>query len=65
MDHSESKANIAAVVTQDQHFILGGGVPVFVVSNSEELQQLAGSLERILDSSAHELNKHTIIIVSR
>lgn len=59
------KVKIAAIVTQNQSLISGGGVPVFIAHNREELQKLSSSLERILDSSAHEINQQTIIIVSR
>lgn len=65
MDKSDKKANIAAIVTQNQNLILGGGVPVFIVHDREELQKLSSSLEKILDSSAHEINQQTVIIVSR
>lgn len=65
MDKPDNKVKIAAIVTQNQSLISGGGVPVFITHNREELQKLSSSLERILDSSAHEINQQTIIIVSR
>lgn len=65
MDKADKNILIAAIVTQNQNSIHGGGVPVFIVHNREELQKLSSRLERILDSSAHEINQQTIIIVSR
>lgn len=65
VDTEENKAKIAAIVTQNQNVILGGGAPVFLVHDKEELQKISSSLGKILDSAAHEINDQTIIIVAR
>lgn len=56
---------IIAIVTTNAERIQGGGCPVFLVENNESVQKIGKRLQRITDSSAHELDESTIIIVSR
>ncbi|WP_062107012.1 capping complex subunit for YIEGIA [Bacillus niameyensis] len=61
----EKQTAIIAIVTTKAGHIQGGGSPVFIVDNNETAQKMGKRLERIMDSSAHELDENTIIIVSR
>ncbi|WP_020616697.1 capping complex subunit for YIEGIA [Paenibacillus daejeonensis] len=55
---------IRAVVTlnREQH---GGGAPIFIVDTEAQLQEIAFLLEKILDTSAHDLKNGTFILVER
>jgi hypothetical protein len=53
---------ILAVVTIDRHQV-AGGAPIFYASSEDELQQLAFTLEKIMDAMAHTLNERTMILV--
>lgn len=55
-------AKIVAVVALQADKV-GGGAPIFVADTKEQLQQIAFSLEKILDAAAHELNDGTMILV--
>jgi len=55
-------ANIAAVVALQSEQV-AGGAPIFVTKSKEEQQQIAFTLEKILDAAAHELDNGTIILV--
>ncbi len=55
---------MVAIVTTESVRIKGGGVPVFIEENEKGLYERSASLESILDASAHEIDPHTIIIVS-
>ncbi|MCJ7843526.1 hypothetical protein MUB24_22145 [Lederbergia sp. NSJ-179] len=61
----DRKSSIVAVVTTKKENISSGGAPVFLANNKTDLQKLARRLERIMDSSAYELNETTLIIVAR
>lgn len=58
-------AEIVAVITTKPEVIQGGGAPVFIVINEMELQEISMTIEKIMDASAHEVNKDTVIIVAR
>jgi ABC-type uncharacterized transport system substrate-binding protein len=53
---------ILAVITADRSRV-GGGAPVFYANDVKEVQQIAFTLEKILDGIAHELLPDTLIIV--
>lgn len=53
---------IMAVITLQKDKI-GGGAPIFVVDNPEELQKVAFTLEKILDGMIHEITSQTLVIV--
>lgn len=55
-------AKIVAIVVHNAHQV-DGGAPIFIAGSPEEQQQLAFSLEKILDANAHDLKNGTIIIV--
>ncbi|OEF97287.1 hypothetical protein BHF71_03900 [Vulcanibacillus modesticaldus] len=54
---------ILAIVTKNKEQIIGGGAPIFIAENDEELQRTAFLLEKILDGIAHDLENGAIIIV--
>ncbi|NEU31013.1 hypothetical protein GN156_09515 [bacterium LRH843] len=58
-------ATIVAVVTSNEERAKGGGAPVFIVKDHDALQKVGGSLEKILDCTAHEITDDTLIIVER
>lgn len=62
---SNEHATIVAVVSTKATSIQAGGAPVFIVSDTKELQKMSMSLEKILDAAAHTLNDQTIILVAR
>jgi hypothetical protein len=51
-----------AIVTTDRNKV-GGGAPIFIVQDDAEQQEVAFSLEKILDANAHDLKNGTIILV--
>jgi hypothetical protein len=55
-------AQIVAVVTTDGGKV-GGGAPIFIVSDETERQKVAFSLEKMLDCIAQDLNNGTMILV--
>lgn len=55
-------AKIAAIIALQANNV-GGGAPIFVAESKEQQQQVAFTLEKILDAAAHELNDGTIILV--
>ncbi|KXH81745.1 hypothetical protein [Sporosarcina sp. HYO08] len=59
------QATIAAVITMSPDQVMGGGAPIFVVENHKELQMVSMTLEKIMDASAHEITKETLVIVAR
>lgn len=60
----EQPTQIIAIITTQRESITGGGVPVFIVKSKTKLQETSSSLEKILDASAHEIDKQTMIIVA-
>lgn len=52
---------MAVVVTNPEQ--IAGGAPIFITKNAEEQQQVAFTLEKILDSTAHDLKNGVIILV--
>lgn len=57
--------SILAIVTTAKENVSGGGAPIFIAHSKEELQKFGVILSKVLDSSAHELNPDTIVIVNR
>ncbi|WP_048602331.1 capping complex subunit for YIEGIA [Rubeoparvulum massiliense] len=53
---------ILAIVSMDSQQVSGGS-PIFIVENEVELQQVAFSLEKILDGIAHAITEKIMIIV--
>ena len=53
---------ILAVITTDRERV-GGGAPIFIGQHQEEVQQIAFSLEKIMDATAHDLKNGIMIIV--
>ncbi|AMA73591.1 MULTISPECIES: capping complex subunit for YIEGIA [Aneurinibacillus] len=53
---------ILAIITTDRTHV-GGGAPIFYAKQEKELQQIAFTLEKILDGIAHEITPDTLIIV--
>ena len=53
---------ILAVVTSDMR-VVAGGAPIFLGTDEQDCEQIAGSLSRILDAMAHSLENGTYIIV--
>jgi hypothetical protein len=53
---------ILAIVTTEREKV-GGGAPIFFVKDDAEQQQIAFSLEKILDANAHDLKNGAIILV--
>lgn len=61
---NELPTNILAIITTKQEGLKGGGVPIFISKDRDELQQTSSRLEKILDASAHEIDQNTMIIVA-
>ncbi|WP_409346646.1 capping complex subunit for YIEGIA [Paenibacillus sp. MBLB4367] len=55
-------AKIVAVVVYRAEQV-DGGAPIFIAEGPVEQQQLAFSLEKILDANAHDLKNGVIILV--
>lgn len=55
-------SRILAVIAVNKEQI-AGGAPIFLVSSQEEQEQMAFSLEKILDANAHDLKNGLMIIV--
>lgn len=55
-------SQILAVVTLTKERV-GGGAPIFVADQEDDLQKIAFSLEKILDANAHDLKNGTMILV--
>lgn len=53
---------ILAVITQSKEKI-AGGAPIFIEPDKEKMQQLAFTLEKIMDAMVHEVSEDTLIIV--
>ncbi|GAA0369621.1 capping complex subunit for YIEGIA [Bacillus horti] len=59
----EMKKSILAIVTTSEQNIKGGGAPVFIVKDHDEIQHKIFLLENILDAMGHELDEQTFILV--
>jgi hypothetical protein len=55
--------NIVGVITTNKGAV-GGGAPIFITENREQLQLIAHLLEKVLDCAAHEVHKDLFIIVN-
>ena len=62
MTNIEGKRILAVITTQPD--LVSGGAPIFIGSDESECVKIAGSLSRILDAMAHQLENGTLIIVS-
>lgn len=54
--------SILAIVSTSKELV-GGGAPIFIVKDAEELQRKIFLLENILDAMAHELDDSTYVMV--
>ena len=52
---------IVAIVTINRDYV-GGGAPIFIVPNEEELQRVSSLLESITDTTAHDLRNDVMIL---
>ena len=52
---------LAAITTNRDR--IAGGVPIFIESTTDLMQQTAFTLEKILDGMVHEVSADTLIIV--
>jgi Capping complex subunit for YIEGIA len=57
-------AKIAAVVTTRKEEV-GGGAPIFIAHNSEDMRKIAFLLEKLLDCAAAEISETLFLIVDR
>lgn len=57
-------SNILAIVTTSDKKVHGGGAPTFYAEHEQAMQQVAFTLEKILDATAHDLKNGVIIIVN-
>jgi hypothetical protein len=55
-------SKIVAVITVDKEK-MAGGAPIFIASSREEQEQIAFSLEKIMDANAHALKNGLMIII--
>ncbi len=62
---NDQKASIIAIVTTAEKYIKGGGAPIFIVDNEEQLEEVSKDLEKIMDAAAHQLNPNTMLLVAR
>ena len=54
---------ILAIITEDSQLVSGGGAPVFIASTTEEKEQMALNLSRILGGMIHDLGNGVFFIV--
>lgn len=54
---------VAVVTLHDQ--VVGGHAPTFYVQSEEEQQELAFTLEKIMNAAAHNLKNGVFVLVSR
>lgn len=62
MDTSLKEA-ILAIVTSNPDKVSGGGCPVFLAQNQEEMEKTSLLLARILGGMVHDLENDVFIIV--
>lgn len=53
---------IVAVITADKETV-AGGAPIFIARTKEEQEQIAFSLEKIMDAAVHDLKNGLLIVV--
>ncbi|MCS1350966.1 capping complex subunit for YIEGIA [Mechercharimyces sp. CAU 1602] len=53
---------ILAIITSNKEKV-GGGAPIFVARDADELTSISFILEKILDGIAHKIDEETMIIV--
>lgn len=59
---NQNTDSILAVVTVNKDMV-SGGAPIFFARNEDELVSISVNLSRILDSTVHELEGGTYILV--
>ncbi len=52
-----------ACITVDPERVVGGGIPVFIADDEEEMAQMATVMSRILDAAAHDLGNGVFLVV--
>ncbi|MFO8060481.1 MAG: hypothetical protein R6U70_07495 [Bacillota bacterium] len=52
-----------ACITTDPGRVDGGGVPVFIAGDEEEMAEMALLLSRILDAVAHDMGNGVFLVV--
>ncbi len=52
-----------ACITTDPERVVGGGVPVFVAGDEEEMAEMALQMSRILDAVAHDMGNGVFLVV--
>lgn len=57
-----SGSGILAVISLNKDLV-SGGAPIFFARNEEEMETVAGYLEKILDAMVHDLGNGTYIVV--
>jgi len=63
MSKVKLEKNAVFLVTADPTKVVGGGVPVIIVHNEEEMESVAGRLSRIMDAVAHDLGTGVYLVV--
>ena len=56
-------SKIVAIAALKESDVRGGGVPTFYSDDTASMQNIAFTLEKILDATAHDLKNGTIILV--
>ncbi|MFC5467792.1 hypothetical protein ACFPPD_03615 [Cohnella suwonensis] len=57
-------AKIVGIVTTARESV-GGGAPIFIAKDREDLQTVSHLLEKVLDCAVHEVHSDLFIIVDR
>lgn len=58
-----NQKSILAVVTTSKENVAGGGCPIFIAADGEDIQRIIYLLENILDGMAHEVDEQTYVVV--
>lgn len=59
----QSTTQIIAIITTASENFIGGGAPIFIAKNKDNLQTMSSTLAKTLDASAHEVDADTMILV--
>lgn len=59
----EATKEILAIVTLNKSLVWGGGAPIFLAKDPQELEQLCTYLARIFASAIHDLDNGVNILV--
>ncbi|NLN19752.1 MAG: hypothetical protein GX162_10850 [Firmicutes bacterium] len=57
------KRSIMAVVTMHGDRVCGGGAPVFLAKDEQELESMAAAIARVMAGMVHEVGEGILIIV--